>query len=175
MMLMVLSIITAVYLGYTHAFEYIFSFADGFSYLGIFVVGFFFTSVFTVPPAIVALGQLSLIYPWPLVVILGALGAACGDYFLFRFVKDRIAADAAYFLRNSTRYRRIMHLATERKFRYLALAFAVVLIASPLPDETALTILGVSRSKVRDVILLTFLANAIGITLIAIAAGSIAG
>lgn len=167
--LLALSVCIAVFLGYSHAFEYLFSFMNGFGFLGIFVVGFFFTSVFTVAPAIVALGEVSLLYPWYQVIFFGALGATLVDYILFHFVKDRIISDAGYFLQNSTRYQKIMHLAGKRKFRYLSLLCALFLIASPLPDETALTILGASKSKTKDVLFVMFLANVLGVAAIVFA------
>lgn len=171
---MILSIAISVFLAQTDAFQYIFSLINGFGFLGIIGIGFFFTSVFTVPPAIVALGQLSLIYPPVAVVLLGALGAVIGDYLLFRFVKDRISTDISYFLRNSTRYRRLMRLATQERFRYVALVFALFIIASPLPDETALTLLGVSHSRLRDVLIVMYIANALGVAVIVLAAQGIA-
>lgn len=168
--LMLFSIAAAIFLGYTHAFQHLFSFVDGFGFLGIFFVGLFFTSVFTVAPSIVALGQISYLFPPFQVIFWGAIGATIADYILFRFVKERILVDMGYFFIHSSRYQKIMHLARQKRFRYLALLFALFLIASPLPDETALTLLGASKSKTKDVLFIMFFANALGIAVVIAAA-----
>jgi hypothetical protein len=62
-------------------------------YLGAFITGLFFVSTFTVAPAAVVLfhlaGQLHAIE----IALLAGAGAMVGDYFIFRFMKDRVFAE----------------------------------------------------------------------------------
>lgn len=144
------------------------SFQD-FGVLGSFAAGIFFTSIFTTAPAIAVLGELSQARPIWEVVVLGGLGAMMGDYIIFRFVRDRLGDDALYLLAHSG-IKRVPAIFRTRLFRRLVPFVGALIIASPLPDELGLAMLGVSKVSTRNFFLLSFTFNAIGILFVAWAA-----
>jgi hypothetical protein len=134
-----------------------------------FIAGVFFTSVFTTAPAIVVLGKLAQTNSLLMVSIIGALGAVFGDFLLFTFVRNRLAADMKYFLnsRAATKFRHMVHM---RLFRYLSPFVAILIIASPLPDELGITLLGLSKTKTSWFVPFVFMANLIGIIIVGLLA-----
>ena len=137
-----------------------------------FIAGMFFTSVMTTAPAMAVLGVLSFhINPLVLAVVGGA-GAVCGDYLIFAFVRDRLGDDFAYLIKRTgtPRFFKIFHRKT---FRSVLPFIGGLIIASPLPDELGLTLLGLARMRTSRFLLLSFAFNSIGILLIALAARSL--
>ena len=111
-----------------------------------FIAGMFFTSVMTTAPAMAVLGVLSFhINPLVLAVVGGA-GAVCGDYLIFAFVRDRLGDDFAYLIKRTgtPRFFKIFHRKT---FRSVLPFIGGLIIASPLPDELGLTLLGLARMR----------------------------
>jgi len=136
-----------------------------------FVAGMFFTSVLTTAPAIAVLGELSLKGNFLLVALIGGAGAVVGDYFLFAFVRDRISGDVAHLLKRRAlgRLHAVFRLPT---FKWLLPFLGGLIIASPLPDEIGLALLGFARLTTRIFIPLSFAFNAFGIILISLVARS---
>ncbi len=134
--------------------------------------GMFFTSVATTAPAIAVLGELSLQgNPW-VVALVGGLGAVVGDYILFSFVRDRVSDDVAYLLAR-TGTPRFVKLFKRHTFRWVLPFIGGLIIASPLPDELGLALLGMAKMRTNRFLLLSFVFNATGIFLIGLAARSL--
>src|SRR5574343_112703 len=96
--IIIISIIFAVFIvktGIVH--KVILSFSD-FQYLGAFLAGSFFTSIFTTAPSIVVLSELAQNLSLPVFAVFGGLGAFLGDYIIFSFIRDRVADDFEYLL-----------------------------------------------------------------------------
>jgi len=134
-------------------------------WLGIILAGVFFTSIFTTAPAIALLSTFAETTSLPLLALLGGLGAVLGDYIIFRLVKDRITKDFEYLLSFSKRKRFTLIFRT-RTFKYFAPFLGALIIASPLPDEMGVAMLGASKIKDKYFFLLSFLANGAGILVI---------
>lgn len=145
---------------------------DGAPIIASFVAGFFFTSIFTTVPAIAALYEICQDTPLLLVATVGAMGAVIGDLIIFRFVKDDIAEDVQ-FLFNKRKFTRFFHLFNTKLFEWSLPLVGALIIASPLPDELGLTLLGFSKLKTRQFILVSFLFNALGIMIIGAFAGAL--
>lgn len=131
-----------------------------------FVVGIFFTSAFTLAPAAIFLGELSHhISPWT-VALFGALGAMCGDLILFLYIRDRLADDIkALFPKRAVRhFLNSFHLGF---WKWLAPVLGALIIASPLPDEFGLSLLGLSRTRTAVLLPVAFVMNFLGILLVA--------
>lgn len=138
--------------------------------LASFVAGAFFTSVVTTAPAIAVLAELSQEGNLLLVALVGGLGAVCGDYIIFAFVRDRVSDDMAYLLKR-TGTPRIIKLFHKRKtFRWLLPAIGGLIIASPFPDELGLTLLGMAKLSTKRFILISYTFNTLGIIIIGLAA-----
>ena len=137
-----------------------------------FVVGFFFTSAFTLAPAAVFLAELSqIISPWT-VAFFGALGAMCGDLVLFLFIRDRLANDIkALFPKAAVRhFLNSFHLGF---WKWLAPILGALIIASPLPDEFGVSLLGLSRTRIAVLLPVAFVMNFLGILAVATVANTL--
>jgi hypothetical protein len=131
-----------------------------------FVIGFFFTSAFTIAPAAVFLAELSRTISPLVVALVGALGAMCGDLILFLFIKDRLAVDIeALFKKRVVRhFLNSFHLGF---WKWLAPLLGALIIASPIPDEFGISLLGLSRVRIIVLLPIAFVMNFLGILFVA--------
>ncbi len=143
-------------------------------WLGIIIAGSFFTSIFTTAPAIAILGTFAMTTSLPELVILGAFGAMCGDYIIFRFVKDRVSGDFNYIL-SFAKGNRLAAIFRTKLFRFFVPFIGALIIASPFPDEIGVAMIGASKVRGRVFFCLSFVANALGILVIWLAARAVTG
>ena len=141
--------------------------------LGTFIVGIFFTSVFTTAPAIVTLGEIAEIQGVLMTAFWGALGAVCGDLIIFRFIRDQVSEHVTQLIGEQGVYRRLKRTLRLKSFRWMAFLIGGLILASPIPDEVGISILGFSRMKMWVFITLSFFANFVGILIIGAIASSI--
>lgn len=140
--------------------------------LGSLIAGFFFSSIFTAAPATVVLGQIAQANSILLVAFLGAVGAMMADFILFYFVRDRVAQDFLYLIQ-VVKPKRLISIFHLRLFRFIMPFIGALIIASPLPDELGLMMLGLSKVKTKFFLLLVFSMNFLGIVIIGLVARSI--
>lgn len=145
---------------------------DGYYLLAAFVAGIFFTSAFTTAPAIAVLAKLGLAYNPFLIALVGALGSLIGDLIIFSFVKSHIREDVDFLL-SLGKSKRAKHILKRRFVRWSLAFFGALVIASPLPDELGLALMGLSDIKTSRFSLISYVFNAIGILAIALIARSI--
>ena len=167
--IVLLSILLAFAIVYFNAVPALLA-ATGENYLvAAFVAGMFFTSVMTTAPAIAFLGVLALqLNPFVLALV-GGVGAVCGDYLIFAFVRDRVSGDLGYLIQKEGGAR-LFKIFERKTFRWLLPFIGGLIIASPLPDELGLALLGVAKLRTSRFVLISFTFNALGILLIALAA-----
>ncbi|MDO8617415.1 MAG: hypothetical protein Q7N87_00765 [Candidatus Uhrbacteria bacterium] len=173
--IIVLSVIVAIVLIKTGAIEEMLKQTQDLWFLDSFIAGMFFTSVFTTVPAMVALGETAqLSQSVLLVAIFGGLGALCGDLIIFRFMRDRFGEDILRLIRNSGngKLRSVIRL---KSFRWLTFFLGALIIASPLPDELGLTMMGFSKTKTSLFIPVSFIFNFLGILVIGLVAKNLLG
>lgn len=130
-----------------------------------FITGIFFTSAFTLAPASVSFVHLSQQSPVEGIVIWGALGAMCGDLILFFFVKDRFADDLKSVIKPS-RWKKMLKSFHFGFLKWLAPIIGALIIASPIPDEFGMTLMGMSKVRLIVLIPVTFIMNVLGIYLL---------
>lgn len=130
--------------------------------LSVFIAGVFFTSAFTIAPAAIVLAHLGQSLPIPTVVIVAALGAMIGDYVLFVFIRDKFSRDVLRVLHHFhiKFFLRSFHVGF---LKWLSPIIGAAIIASPLPDEFGIMLMGVSKMRTRYFLLLTFVMNMIGV------------
>ncbi len=126
-----------------------------------FLAGVFFTSVFTIAPAAIAFVDITgasmlTISFW------GALGALCGDLIIFYFIRDRFADNLIASMKPSV-IKNIMNSFHLGFMKWLSPIVGALIIASPLPDELGLTLLGLSKTKISILIPISFTMNFLGI------------
>lgn len=162
----IFSILVAIIFVRTQALTHLLDTTKHLQILGSFISGLFFTSIFTTPPAIVALSQISAHGSLITTAFFGALGAVIGDLIIFRFVRDRFSEHLTDMLTHSRGMKRIGALFRNKSFRWFTFFFGGLIIASPLPDEFGITLLGFSKMRTSWFVPLSFVFNFIGILLI---------
>ena len=167
--IIVVGIVFAIWLAKSGTIDRLIGFTGGFWIISSFVAGSFFTSAFTTAPAIAILGELGQTNPIFWTAFFGGLGALLGDFILFKFVRDRFTNDLMALIgkRGSEKLAHIFH---RKLFRWFSPFVAAFIIASPLPDELGVTILGLVKSRAFIFIPFSFLANFFGILVIALIA-----
>lgn len=172
--IVVLSVAVAVLLVRTGLIDELLAFASGFRLISSFIAGMFFVSVFTVAPAAAVLIELFGTNSLLGVAFTAGLGGLAGDWLMFRFLRDRAADDLGYLVRHSG-FRRLLAVFRLQCFRWLTPLIGALIVASPLPDEIGLAIMGLSGLRTALFLPLSFGLNFIGILalgLITRAAGS---
>lgn len=166
------SIYLAIYLAHSGFIATLVALAGNNILLVSLVTGFFFTSFFTTPPAIAIFTGLAGQENIFLVASLGGLGAVLGDSLLFLFVRDRVAKDASA-LMTGPKWKRVLRVLKRRHFRRILPVMGALIIASPLPDEIGLALIGVSRLTRPQFFVLSYCMNTLGIFVILLLAGAL--
>lgn len=138
-----------------------------------FIAGILFTSAFTTAPAIVILGNIAQHSSPTSVALVGAMGAVFGDLLLFSFIRDRVSEDL-FSLLGENGAQRVRKIFERRLFHWFSPLVAGFIIASPLPDEMAVLLLGFANTRTPIFVLYSFVANFIGIFLVCWLATAIA-
>lgn len=171
-LLLAFSIFLAIFIVKTDIVHALVAYLHELEYLVSFLAGIFFTSVFTTAPSIVILGELAQENsPW-VVALLGGLGAMCGDFILYRFVRDRVSKDLEYLFK-LPRAKRVVRIFSTILPRMLWPLLGAIIIASPFPDEIGIMMMGLSKVDQRVFLPLSFVLNAAGILLIGLAAKAV--
>lgn len=160
------SVIVAILLLKTGVLTNVLNSSEELGIIGSFIAGMFFTSAFTTIPAIVTLGNISSVHSIFLTALFGALGAVIVDFFIYRFARDRLSNHLLDLIAITGGISRIKHIFRQKHFRWLTFLIGGFIIASPLPDELGLSILGFSKIKNTTFLIFSFIANFIGILLI---------
>lgn len=171
--IILLSIFIAVILVKTHVLTNILTSTKELELFGSFIAGMFFTSVFTTAPAIVTLGEIAKANSIIQTALLGAMGAVIGDLIIFRFVRDRLSEDLMTLISHNNSGKRIKAILKIRLLRWLTFLVGGLIIASPLPDELGIGLLGFSKVGVWRFAPFSFTFNFIGILLIGLVAKSL--
>ena len=168
------SVIIAIILIKTRYLATILTSTKEMEFLGSFIAGVFFTSIFTTVPATVTLGEIAQNNTAVWTAFLGGLGALVGDLIIFRFVKDSLSEHVITAFEKIQKRKILLIFHREKKhLGWLLKILGAIIVASPLPDEIGLTLLGFSKMKMRHFVPLSFLLNATGILIIGFIAKSL--
>ncbi len=164
-----ISIIVGIVLLKTGIVIKLLSHSQNLELLGVFIAGMLFTSVFTTVPATIALGELALVTNMPLLIVVGALGALIGDLVMFKFFESAITEDfeEMFSLSPEGRWKKIFK---SKIFKIFMAMVGGLIIASPLPDELGLALMGAAKTSSFTFSLISIVCNALGIFLIAVVA-----
>jgi len=137
---------------------------NGYGYFGAFVAGGLFVGTFTATTGAYILATLTeTLNPWELGLIAG-LGAVVADITIFRFVKDGILEELED-IYNEFHGRKLMHIFHVKIFRWTLPVLGALIIASPLPDELGVALMGISKLPTWKFVILSFILNSVGIFL----------
>ncbi|MEK7602032.1 MAG: hypothetical protein AAB472_00910 [Patescibacteria group bacterium] len=166
-----LSVIVFALLADTSIVHSLIAHIGSYGYLGSFITGIFFVSTFTIAPASLVLFHLAQDYNALEIALTAGFGAVIGDLLIFRFFKDQIFTEFAP-LAKKLRKSHIFELFKSPYFGWLTPVVGAVIIASPFPDEVGIGMMGLSKIKEWQFIILTFILNTTGILIIVLLAQS---
>jgi hypothetical protein len=132
--------------------------------------GFLFTSTFTTGPAILLISRMGTVIDPLTLALIGGIGAMCGDYILLHILQDRVFEELAPLFKKMKR-KRHLHIFDTPYFAWLAPLAGALIIASPIPDEAGIGLLGTTKISHTQFLILTFMMNALGILAIGLLAG----
>ena len=137
-----------------------------FGYLSAFIAGGLFVSTFTVAAGAIILFFLAETFtPWEIGLIAG-LGAVVGDLTIFKFVKNGLAGEITDIYNHIDAKHHLRKLFHSKYFSWTLPVVGALIIASPLPDELGVTLMGISRLNTFQFLIISFFLNSIGIFLI---------
>lgn len=134
-------------------------------YFGAFVAGIFFVLTFTAVPAGIILFSFAETHNPFMVAIMGGIGGMMGDYLILRLFREYIFDELAILFKNA-QWRRIKKLFRTPYFAWILPIIGASLIIAPGPDEPGIALMGLSRMKTWQFMLLTLVLDTIGILLI---------
>lgn len=135
---------------------------------GIILSGMLFVSFFTAAPAVVLLVELGYVYSPLEVAFYGAIGSAVGDLIILKLFEERIAHELKPLVRK-WKLSPILRAIRSKRNRERATLAGMIAIASPLPDEIGIGLLGIAHLPTVSLLVVTFLLNAAGILILVLA------
>jgi len=161
-----ISIIFAFFLSRYEPFHAFLLNLGSFGYIGAFLAGVLFVSTFTVATgAIIILVLAETLSPIEIGIIAG-LGAVVGDFTIFRLIKDSLTQELESIydhIDGDHHFKKVLH---SKYFSWTLPVIGAVIIASPFPDEIGVSLMGISKMKTYQFLLISFVLNAIGIFLV---------
>lgn len=137
-----------------------------FGYIGAFFAGILFVSTFTVATGAIILLVLSETLSPIEIGLIAGLGAVVGDFIIFRFVKDDLAKEINQIYNLFDRNHHFKKVLYTKYFSWTFPVVGAIIIASPLPDEVGVSLMGIAKLKTYQFLFVSFVLNAIGIFLV---------
>lgn len=158
------SIIVAVILIKTDAIINLINSTKEYEIIASFIAGIFYTSIFTVAPASAAILEIAQKSNPFLIALVGGFGALLGDYIIFKYIRDNISGYIASIARK-IRHESILE---SKIFSYSFAIVGAVIVASPLPDEIGLALMGITKMRTIYFVPISYVLNSIGIFVLAL-------
>lgn len=137
----------------------------------VFLSGIFYTSFLTLPLSIILLvAMASHLDPYVLAVI-GGMGAIIGDLVIIKIFRTIFSFFS--FVRHQDNFKRLKKTLRFYHLDLVAIILGSIIIASPLPDELGLILLGASKLSYFRLAILAFFLNSFGILIITLAVRAI--
>lgn len=130
-----------------------------------FLAGIFYTSFLTAPIAVATLLVIAGTNNPILTALLAGVGAAFGDLVIVTLFRRNLSKDVDI-ISHELHLRWVDNFLKKWKLDFITPLIGAIIIASPLPDELGLLLLGASKLKYYQVAILTFVLNTAGILLI---------
>ncbi len=168
--LIILSIVVAVALGNSSIVAQAAVSSSAGMIIATLLFGAMYSSVLTVTPATVGLVALAHAgVPVALLAVVGGFGATLSDISLFQIIKFGFIDELiTYFQRHSQgAFSRLFRI---KLFKLLLVVIGALTIATPIPDEIGLAMMGIGKAKIRTVALIGFVFNTLGIMVIGLLA-----
>lgn len=141
---------------------------QGLGLLGIVITGLLFVSFFTAAPAVVLLVALSDDYSPLTIAFYAALGSAIGDWIILKLFEERVGYELIPLARK-WRIMPFIRRLKSKKNRDRTVILGMLAIASPMPDEVGIGLMGLAHLPTVSLLIITFLLNAAGILVLVLA------
>lgn len=132
-----------------------------------FLSGFFYSSFISSPLAIFMIGILAKANSPLQIALIGGIGAMLADLILFKLARLLFFGSVSPLTLNKNFNSIVKSLHRNPTFNFVAPFIGAVIIASPLPDELGVAILGLSKMPTVKVAILTYFLNSLGIFVLA--------
>ncbi|MFA7301706.1 MAG: hypothetical protein WC069_05325 [Candidatus Shapirobacteria bacterium] len=142
-------------------------------YYGAYFSGMFFTSTFTVATGGLLLIGLSNTLNPILLIIFSALGAVTIDLLIFYIVKDNVVSEITPVYEKFIAHHHLKKILHTRYFSWTLPVLGAIVIASPLPDELGVSLLGISAMTITKFALISFFSHTIGMITLVLLAGTL--
>lgn len=161
-----ISVFLAIFLSQNEAFKNWLLNLGSLEYIGALIAGILFVSSFTVPISIVVISILAQDLNPLAMGLIGGVGAVIGDYLVFKLVRDHIGEELSR-LAGKEETAHVKHVLHSKYIVWTLPIIGAFIIASPLPDELGVSLLGISKISTERFILISYLSNAVGILMVA--------
>lgn len=133
--------------------------------LGSFIAGVLYVSASTAPFGVFLLLALSKNLSAIEISIIAGLGGVAADFFLFRFFRSNILSEITS-IYNKLGGSRLTKLMRHRFLRWSLPVIGAIIIASPFPDEIGIALMGISKIKTYQFVLLSLFLDISGVFLL---------
>jgi hypothetical protein len=156
----------AIFLAQNQTFNQFLAHLGNYGYISAFFAGMLFASTFTIAAGgLILLTLAKTLSPLELIII-GGFGAVTFDFLVFKFVKDKVNSEVTpvfeKFLHRH-HFRKILHT---KYFGWTLPVVGAFIIASPLPDEIGVSLLGISKMNPIYFLGISFISHLIGMSTI---------
>jgi uncharacterized membrane protein YdjX (TVP38/TMEM64 family) len=166
-----LSILLTIFVASSNMFESTVIYLTGFGPSVALLAGAFFTSTFTVTLGTVVIFALAERMDMLQLAMISGAGSVIADLTIFQLVRSKGLAKEANKIVKDLGGEKIYHLLHTRYFYWLAPILGAIIIASPLPDELGVGLMGLSKISMWKFIMISFVLNSIGIFVMVFLAG----
>lgn len=161
----IIGLIGAILLSRSQLFQFFLNTIQPYSALAAFIAGMLFASTFTVAAGGLIIINLAQAGIHPLILILfGGLGAVSCDFLIFYFAKDSIAKEISPIYDEIISQNHLKKIIHTRYFSWTLPVIGAIIIASPLPDELAVSLLGISQMKTLEFFVISFASHLVGMS-----------
>lgn len=164
--LLMLGVTLAIVLTITPLLNTILDYLSPHPLITAFIAGMLFASTFTVATGGILLIKLSELYSPVLLVLFAGMGAAFCDYLIFSLVKEKAPTHVAPIYKNMFNHSHLHKILHTHYFAWTLPVLGAIVMASPLPDEVAISIMGISKLSGIKFIIIALSSHLIGMTTI---------
>lgn len=160
------SLVVAVVLSRVELFHAFLLNLGDYGYLGAFAAGILFVSTFTVSTGSLVLLILAEKLNLVELGLIAGVGAVVGDLLIFRFVQSGLAEEISSLYNQLDGKHHLLKLFHTKYFGWTLPVLGALIIASPLPDELGVSLLGISKMSSLRFTILSYFLNSAGIILV---------
>jgi membrane protein YqaA with SNARE-associated domain len=150
-------------------FASVFAYIKSLGYFGGFIAGFLSVSFFTAAPAVILMIELSTQFEPYLLALVISVGSTIGDWITIKFYDEKVFAEFKPLFRK-LRIPSVIRIMKHRFTSWILFLIGAFIIATPIPDEVGLSLMGISKFKRRYILFICFLLNTLGALTLILAA-----